>query len=87
MIVFYWQEDMYELIQIIKQLEADKQNLIEKLEKDIKNNYHTEELIGNSYITTGSIKHPVKKYAQEILKIVKGRKEMRKIKFRRKKNR
>ena len=60
------------LYKYIQQLESDKQKLIEKLEKDIENDYYIEEIIGNGYISTGSKKYQVKKYAQEILSIVKG---------------
>lgn len=33
---FYWQEDMYELIEIIKKQHGREQKLIEKLEEDIR---------------------------------------------------
>lgn len=34
---FYWQEDMYELIEIIRKQHGREQKLIEKLEKDTVN--------------------------------------------------
>jgi len=61
---------------LIKQLEANKQKLIEKLEKDVKKNNEFEfmplqiEKAYNNYYKLGKIDE-----AQEILKILKGDKE------------
>ena len=57
-------------------LYAEKQKLIEKLEEDIRNDYHMESIIGDRYLTIGVQRHPVKKYAEEILAILKGEKEV-----------
>lgn len=64
---FYWQEDMYELINMLKNKDKKEQKLIEKLEEDIENNNFKEteclEDKGRYY------------YAKEILGILKGEKE------------
>lgn len=59
-------------IKKVKKLESDKQKLIEKLEEDIKKDYHIEEIVGDEYITIGVSKYSVKKYVKEILSILKG---------------
>ena len=72
---FYWQEDMYELIEIIRKQHGREQKLIEKLEEDIREetgyakwtNSYTKEI---SPAVTRMISKS--KYAQEILSILKG---------------
>lgn len=69
---FYWQEDMYELMEIIKRQQTREQKLIEKLEKDIANDYQIKKLYGDKYCTYGVKSISTKEYAQEILSILKG---------------
>jgi len=59
----------------IERLEKGNQKLIEKLEKDIENNYHIKKPYGDQYCCDGVESISTKEYAQEILSILKGETE------------
>lgn len=65
---FYWQEDMYELIEIIKKQHGREQKLIEKLEKEKLTIESTYSQINGNYFMAQDRLDLIK----EILEIVKG---------------
>ena len=81
---FYWQEDMYELIEIIRKQHGREQKLIEKLEEANKldkqtvqayeNMYRnaTEEFYKRSYKRTIDMANARRETRKSILEIVKG---------------
>lgn len=71
---FYWQEDMYKLIEIIRKQHGREQKLIEKLEKKIRYFEENDEFIAtsNDNYSDGTV---IKRFIDEfkgILQIVKG---------------
>lgn len=66
---FYWQEDMHELIKMLKQKDKKEQNLIEKLEENIE---EYRKCMDKTDIKLNKI-HYMKRieYAKEVLKIIK----------------
>ncbi len=74
---FYWQEDMYELIQIIRKEEPDKKKLIEKLEKVEQENKQLKEQNNNNVVLRQMIKEELDKAIKEIDKELKGENDER----------
>ncbi len=68
-------DDYQDIGKMYFELDEKVQKLIEKLEKDIENDYRIKEYMGDSYCITGAKEIPTRKYAQEILSILKGEKE------------
>ena len=69
-------EKIEEYIQCLEQKESILDKVIDKLKEDIKNDYCIKEIIGDSYIAMGVKECSIKPYAQEILNIIEGRKEI-----------
>lgn len=66
---FYWQEDMYELIEIIRKQHGREQKLIEKLEERIKE--YKEKSGGNTYHIQSMINAEIREL-EWVLSIMKG---------------